>query len=343
MAPEQMKGKPADARSDQYAIGVLLYHCLTGRPPYEHQKGSDVMAVLAAVQEGGFPPLRELQPAVSEALEAVVLRAMSRDPEDRFASVAELGRALEPFAPARVRDRWRRYFAEANTLSTGPQTLMPTTAVSTAGLTVNERGANAARTLAEADIVTAADPRFTSTTAVATPTAGEGTTAAAGPPSLPSAGGAQDATPWAVSDALAVVRRPGGRRVAVAVAGGAAMLGAVLFWTWPSRVQPSSSVSVTASKTNEGPSTTAGGAEAFGQLVPEPLPVAPVAVRSAAGATPDASPDVTISRAAETTSGAGVGTGTMKGAPASKRRRAKEASRRGAVEILKDGTPNLLP
>src|SRR5262249_57705636 len=70
MSPEQARGdlEGLGPRSDVYSLGATLYCLLTGRPPVE---GDDIGAVLGAVQRGGFPPPRQLDPTIDQALEAV--------------------------------------------------------------------------------------------------------------------------------------------------------------------------------------------------------------------------------------------------------------------------------
>ena len=108
LAPELVADhRAAGPSSDQYALGVILYECLTGQPPF---RGDRVEDVLEAIVAGSPTPPRTLHLDVPAELEAVVLRAMSADPAARFPSVAELGRALVPFAsnpgdPARAARR----------------------------------------------------------------------------------------------------------------------------------------------------------------------------------------------------------------------------------------------
>jgi len=91
MAPEQARGEPADVRTDVYGLGAVLYHALAGRAPCP---GRSPAAVLATVAEGRPAPLRRLRPDVPPPLEAVVLRAMGREPAARFATAADLAGAL---------------------------------------------------------------------------------------------------------------------------------------------------------------------------------------------------------------------------------------------------------
>ncbi len=111
LAPEQvMDAQAAGPASDQYAIGVILYECLTGVRPYE---GDSLYAVFQAIVNGTPRPLREIRPEVPAEMEAIVLRAMSTQPGARFSSMNDLGRALLPFASPRARLIWEESFSDA--------------------------------------------------------------------------------------------------------------------------------------------------------------------------------------------------------------------------------------
>jgi serine/threonine protein kinase len=90
MAPEQIEGKPADARSDVYALGCVLYHAVCGCVPFLRDSP---MAVMYAHTRTPPPPLRTVVRDVAPALEEVIARAMAKDPADRYPSAGDLGRA----------------------------------------------------------------------------------------------------------------------------------------------------------------------------------------------------------------------------------------------------------
>jgi beta-lactam-binding protein with PASTA domain/tRNA A-37 threonylcarbamoyl transferase component Bud32 len=92
LSPEQAQGKPVDARSDLYSIGIVLYEMLTARVPFDAE--SPVAVALKQVSERPVPP-RELNPEVPPALEGVVLRAMEKNPARRFADADEFIAALQ--------------------------------------------------------------------------------------------------------------------------------------------------------------------------------------------------------------------------------------------------------
>jgi serine/threonine-protein kinase len=90
MAPEQVRSRGIDARTDIYSLGVIMYELFTGRPPYM----GDDMAVLFQHVEGNPIPPRQTNPDLSPALEEIILKAMAVDPEQRFQSVDELRKNL---------------------------------------------------------------------------------------------------------------------------------------------------------------------------------------------------------------------------------------------------------
>jgi serine/threonine-protein kinase len=86
-APEQAAGRPVDGRSDGYALGCVLYECLTGRPPFPGGSGE---AVLLAHLEAAPPRVTALRPDLPPAIDQVVARAMAKTPADRFPSCRAL-------------------------------------------------------------------------------------------------------------------------------------------------------------------------------------------------------------------------------------------------------------
>lgn len=91
MAPEQLAGAGADARSDIYSLGVLLFQLLSGRLPHEH---ASLGELLRAVARDAAPDLRSLRPQLSAPLAAVVAKALHKQPTQRHASAEAFADAL---------------------------------------------------------------------------------------------------------------------------------------------------------------------------------------------------------------------------------------------------------
>jgi len=92
LSPEQAQGHAVGARSDLYSIGIILYELLTGRVPFHAE--SPITVALKQVSEAPVPP-SEINPAVTPELEEIVLRALQKEPERRFADADEFIAALE--------------------------------------------------------------------------------------------------------------------------------------------------------------------------------------------------------------------------------------------------------
>lgn len=109
LSPEQTRGsKHITERSDQYALGLILYECLTGKVAFPD---TDFFVLIARIATGEVMPPRTLRHDLSLELEAVVLRAMACEPDGRFESVAAFANALLPFASEQGRSRWSSAFA----------------------------------------------------------------------------------------------------------------------------------------------------------------------------------------------------------------------------------------
>jgi len=92
MAPEQAQGQKIDGRTDIYSLGVVLYELLTGRPPYEAE--TPYAVVFKHVNEP-LPLPRSINPDIPEPLEQVVLKAMAKEPEQRFETAGQMAQALQ--------------------------------------------------------------------------------------------------------------------------------------------------------------------------------------------------------------------------------------------------------
>ncbi len=91
MSPEQCLGGVVDARSDLYSLGAIMYRLATGRVPFEASSIPQIM--FAHVSQPPTPP-RDLDPTISPAFEALILRALAKDPADRFADAAAMASAF---------------------------------------------------------------------------------------------------------------------------------------------------------------------------------------------------------------------------------------------------------
>ncbi len=91
MSPEQAQAEPVDARTDIYSLGVVLYEMIAGRVPF---LGESPTAVMMQHLTAEPPPPRQFNADLPEAIQAVVLRALAKKPEARFATAGDLARAL---------------------------------------------------------------------------------------------------------------------------------------------------------------------------------------------------------------------------------------------------------
>jgi serine/threonine-protein kinase len=118
LSPEQIQGtRNVGAASDQYGLGVILYECVTGRPPFASD--DNVTKIFNDILNGTRTPADELRPDLPEGFQRIIDRATSRDPAARFPSVRALGQALLAFASPKAALTW------ASTFNDGESDAMP--------------------------------------------------------------------------------------------------------------------------------------------------------------------------------------------------------------------------
>jgi eukaryotic-like serine/threonine-protein kinase len=99
ISPEQVRGKPPDARADIYSLGCTLYHMICGFVPFD---GENAMQVMQKHLNEQAAPIRDVRPDVSSALGAIIARMMAKDPEDRYEVASDLAEDLSKAAEGGV-------------------------------------------------------------------------------------------------------------------------------------------------------------------------------------------------------------------------------------------------
>jgi serine/threonine-protein kinase len=112
LAPELIEGPQAvSAASDQYGLGIILYECVTGRPPFP---GDDVTKIFGDILKGQRPAAGDLRPDLPDGLQHIIDRATNRDPAARFPSVRAMGKALLAFATPKAALTWTSTFSDVS-------------------------------------------------------------------------------------------------------------------------------------------------------------------------------------------------------------------------------------
>ncbi len=128
MSPEQLKGDPIDHRADIYGLGIILYQMLTGQRPFEGDSANIVSVIYKHLEKKPVTPSQH-NPNISPKIDAIVLKALEKDPKRRFSSVGEMAEALQtavgkktsrvfpPPATSLIRRRARQSLQLAATIS----------------------------------------------------------------------------------------------------------------------------------------------------------------------------------------------------------------------------------
>ena len=110
MSPEQLEGRPVDARSDLFSFGALLHEMLTGKRAFD---GDSAATLRAAILEREPPPVSLLQPAVPPAVDQILRRCLAKDPAKRWQTAADLLRELKRVSESTRRRAWTGWLLPA--------------------------------------------------------------------------------------------------------------------------------------------------------------------------------------------------------------------------------------
>lgn len=95
MSPEQLRGDPLDHRTDIYSLGIVLYHMTCGKTPFQSTTSEDIVSVIYKHLEEEPEPPSLIKADIPPQLEMVILKAIEKDPDDRYANVGEMAKALK--------------------------------------------------------------------------------------------------------------------------------------------------------------------------------------------------------------------------------------------------------
>jgi serine/threonine protein kinase len=112
-SPEQILGRPMTTATDVYSLGAVLYKLLTGSTPHQFGRGDSAGGMALAISSGDITPPSKLAPAVKDDLEFVLMKALRREPQERYATIDQFAEDLENYLesrPIRARkgDTWYR-------------------------------------------------------------------------------------------------------------------------------------------------------------------------------------------------------------------------------------------
>src|SRR5262249_5330675 len=131
MSPEQIRTPDQiDGRSDMYSLACVLYEMLSGHPPFDPQAegGEKMVAVMTAHLQQTPPPLRSLNPSVSQELEQIVSKAMAKDRNARFGDCREFAQALSGIGSGPVKSPvkpWKTLVEETDAKPPRPGPIAP--------------------------------------------------------------------------------------------------------------------------------------------------------------------------------------------------------------------------